>query len=75
MKVNNRKGRKPFGDLILGNVFLYEEEVFMVIQAIKSNELEGQYYNAVKLSNDEGWLLSFDVETEVIPVEAELTIF
>ena len=76
MKVNNKRSGKPFGDLVIGNVFLYEDEAFMVIQSAKSaNGFEDVFYNAVNLSNDEGWLQHFDEETEVIPVEAELTVF
>lgn len=76
MKVNNKKSGKPFGDLVIGNVFLYEEEAFMVIQSAKSaNGLDNVFYNAVNLSDDEGWLRYFDDEIEVIPVEAELTVF
>lgn len=76
MKVNNRKGGKPFGSLVIGSVFLYEEETYMVIQSVKSiNGFEDMVYNAVNLSDDEGWLRHFDDEIEVIPVEAELTVF
>ena len=76
MKVSNRKGRKPFGSLVIGNVFLYEEETYMVIQSVKSiNGFEDVVYNAVNLSDDEGWLQHFDDATEVIFVEAELTVF
>jgi hypothetical protein len=76
MKVNNKKSGKPFGDLVIGNVFLYEEEAFMVIQSAKSaNGLDNVFYNAVNLSDDEGWLRYFDDEIEVILVEAELTVF
>ena len=76
MKVNNKKSGKPFGDLVIGNVFLYEEETFMVIQSVKSiNGFDDMFYNAVNLSDDEGWLRHFDDEIEVIPVEAELTVF
>lgn len=76
MKVNNKKSGKPFGDLVIGNVFLYEEETFMVIQSAKSaNGFDDVFYNAVNLSDDEGWLRYFDDEIEVIPVEAELTVF
>ena len=76
MKVNHRKGSTPFGDLVIGNVFLYEEETFMVIQSVKSIDgFEDMVYNAVNLSDDEGWLRHFDDEIEVIPVEAELTVF
>ena len=76
MKVNNKKSGKPFGDLVIGNVFLYEEEAFMVIQSAKSaNGFDDVFYNAVNLSDDEGWLRYFDDEIEVILVEAELTVF
>ena len=76
MKVNNKKNGKPFSELDIGNVFLYEEEAFMVIQAVKSNDTFGiVIYNAVNLSDNEGWLRYFDDETEVIPVKAELTVF
>ena len=76
MKVNDRRSGKPFGDLAIGNVFLYEEETFMVIQRAKSNDgFKDVVYNAVNLSDDEGWLGYFDDETKVIPVEAELTVF
>lgn len=76
MKVNNKKNGKPFSELDIGNVFLYEEEAFMVIQAAKSNDTFGiVIYNAVNLSDNEGRLRYFDDETEVIPVKAELTVF
>ena len=76
MKVNHKKSRKPFGDLVIGNVFLYEEETFIVIQSVKSIiGFDDMVYNAVNLSDDEGWLRHFDDKIEVIPVEAELTVF
>lgn len=68
--VRNDKNHFDFGNLENGDVFRYQDDVFMVIKEIENKN--GSMYNAIDLEN--GDLTFFYADEEVVALKAELVI-
>lgn len=68
--IRNDKNHFDFGNLEKGDVFRYQDNVFMVIKKIESKN--GSVYNAIDL--EDGELTLFYDDEEVIPLKAELVV-
>lgn len=68
--VRNDKNHFDFGNLENGDVFRYQDDVFMAIKEVKTKN-DG-IYNAVDLETGE--LTLFYADEEVVAVKAELVV-
>lgn len=74
MVINDeRKGKyKWFEDLFTGDVFTFEDKIFMKIERIEFGDDENDFYNVVSVRD--GALRKFDNNDSVIPLVAQLHI-
>ncbi len=68
--IRNDKNHFEFGNLENGDVFRYQDSVFMVIR--EGETKNGGIYNAIDLEDD-GWT-RFYADEEVVAVKAELVV-
>lgn len=68
--IRNDKNHFEFGNLENGEVFRYQDNVFMVIREVETKN--GGIYNAIDL--EDGGLTLFYADEEVIPLKAELVV-
>jgi len=68
--IRNDKNHFDFGNLENGDVFRYQDSIFMVIREVETEN--GGIYNAIDLENGE--LTRFYADEEVVAVKAELVV-
>ena len=68
--IRNDKNHFDFSRLTNGDVFRYQDDVFMVIKEIENKN--GGIYNAIDLESGE--LTFFYTDEEVVAVKAELVV-
>lgn len=68
--IRNDKNHFDFSLLTNGDVFRYQDDIFMVIKEVENKN--GGIYNAIDLEN--GDLTFFYSDEEVIPLKAELVV-
>lgn len=75
MEIEKRLTTKTvgFGTLNTGDVFLYDDDVYIVVDKDFGLGAERQY-DGYAISPKNGWHYGFDDEDEVIKVTAKLTI-